>query len=158
MSELATQEALSFDYVNLSEVDPTQKALEEGFYTLKILKAAVQKGIGKTSNKPYECASFTFAVQDHPSASGRRLWERFFANDYHLKAMRRIMDNTGVEQIPGQPLADWLEELSTVQPTFKVKIDLVEDRDRDGNPRSFDFKGDVAKVSKINWWQVQPAA
>lgn len=148
----------SFDYTDLNQIDPSQQSLPTDMYTLKILKAELTSGNSKSSGKPYQCVSMTMSVTDHPDCSGRRLWERFFPGDFGLKSMRRIMDATGIVQVPGTPITEWLKELSVTQPTFKVQVQQVEDRDyKTGDPRSYDFKGDVAKVNKISWFNVIPA-
>jgi hypothetical protein len=152
MSEVL--EALGFDYVNLAEVDPSQQPLPTDVYELKIVKAGIESGISKTTGKPYECVSFGFAVTNSDKFSGRRLWERFFGGEFGLKAMRRIMDATGVPQEGS--LADWLKELMTVQPTFKVTITEIDDVDRLTGQVKLGPTGKPMKASKINWYNVLP--
>ena len=151
-----SEQVQSWQYVDLNEIDPNVQPLPEGVYTLKVLRAEHKEGIGKTSGKAYEQVKFALAVTDHEDYSGRRLWEAFFPGNYGAKAMRRIADATGIMQEPGTTLIDWLVVLSEKQPTFKVPISQVEDLDKDGKARSFDVKGNPAKVNKINWFAVQP--
>jgi hypothetical protein len=142
----------AFEYVNLNEIDPRQAKLPTGVYTLKILKAEFVKGISKAKGTEYTCASFAFAVTNDETFTGRRLFERFFPGNFGLKAMRRIMDATGVQQVPGTHISEWLTELQTLQPEFKVMVQLIEDPRGEAGP-----DGTVDKVNKINWFEVQPA-
>lgn len=130
----------AFDYLDLNEIDPTTRPLPEAVYTLQILDAKQQSGVGKASGKPYTCIVMSLAVVNHPEYSGRRLWERFFPNDFHKKALRRLMDATGVEQTPGEPIISWLERLTMEKPEFNA---LVKTKDEDNNV--------------INWYNVSPA-
>jgi len=149
----------SFDYVNLAEIDPNQELLPANMYTLKILKAELKSGVSKATNEPYTNASFTFAVQDDPTYSGRRLWESFWPNSFGLKALRRIMDATGIQQAPGQPLEEWLKDLSIQQPTFKVPVKNEEDIDyKTKKPRSFGPDGVTpARKNSLNVFNIVPA-
>jgi hypothetical protein len=154
MSEV--MESVGFDYVSLAEIDPSQQPLPTDVYELKIVKAAIERGVSKTTNKPYECVSFGFAVTNSEKYSGRRVWERFFGGEFGLKAMRRIMDATGVPQVG--TLEDWLKELATIQPTFKVTISEIDEVDRLTkqvviNP----VTGKPQKTNKVNWYNVVPA-
>lgn len=147
----------TFDYVQLSEVDPSQQVLPPDVYTLKILKANLKSGIGKESGNPYQLTNLAMAVTNHPDFAGRRLYESFFPSDFSKKALRRIMDATGIQQEPNQTFAEWLEALTAAQPEFRVKVNLVEDRDRAGNARSTNAKGECATINKIVWFEVHPA-
>ena len=143
--------------MNLSEVDPNQQVLPQDLYTLKILKAEKKDGVSKSTGKDYSMVKMIFAVVDHPEFSGRRLYDSFFPNPGGLKALRRVMDATGIAQVAGEPLTDWLKQLSVEQPTFKTFIKVEDDVDKNGDALSLDFKGETAKRNRINWYQVQPA-
>ena len=152
-----SEQAASFRYTDLNEIDPSNQALPEDVYTVKVLSAQYVEGIGKTSGQPYEMVKFFLAITDHENYSGRRLWESFFPGNYGAKAMRRIADATGLMQEPGTSLIDWLAVLTEKQPTFKIPVQVVEDLDKDGKARSLDIKGNPAKINKLNWFNVQPA-
>ena len=86
------------------------------------------------------------------------MYESFFPSDFSKKALRRIMDATGIQQEPGQSFGEWLEALQLAQPTFRVAIKLQEDRDREtGLPRSTNYKGECASINKFNWFEISPA-
>lgn len=146
-----------FDYVDLNEVDPRLERLPEDTYTLQILSAELQSGESRTTGKPWQCVAMRFAVTGEGKFVGRRLVERFFTNDYSLKALRRIMDATGIRQEPGQPLSEWLKELTIQQPQIKVQIRLEDDRDYITKEPRLDYKGEVAKRNVIVWSNVFPA-
>jgi len=157
-------EFTSFEYVNLNEIDPNQESIPAGMYTYKILKAEHKSGVSKTKQDAngqaaqYEFISVALAIQDDPKYSGRRLWESFFPNSYGMKALRRIMDSTGVQQAPGQPLDEWLTELSLQQPTFKAPLNNEPDLNRDGTVRVYAADGvTAARKNSINAFNIVPA-
>lgn len=147
----------SFDYVDLNEVDPRMERLPEGTYTLQILSAELQSGESRSTGKPWQCVLMRFAVAGEGKFVGRRLTERFFTSEFSLKALRRIMDATGIRQEPGQPISEWLRELSIQQPLIKVQVGLEEERDPITKEPRLDYKGDVAKRNVISWYNVFPA-
>lgn len=148
----------SFEYADLNAIDPSQQTLPTDMYTLKILKAEMINGTNKATGAPYSCVSFTFGVTDHPDYSGRRLWERVFPGNFGLKTMRRIMDATGVTQVPGTPITEWLQALCVEQPCIKVQVKQEQDLDwKTKEPRSLDFEGKPALKNSLNLFQILPA-
>jgi hypothetical protein len=165
MSEVAVNGIDAFEYVNLADIDPSQKNIPDGMYTLQIVKASFVRKEA-TSDKPaYAVVKLQFAVVDHPELSGRRIFGDFYMNDFNLKNLRRIMDATGVRQEPGQPLSAWVELLGQVQPTFKVPIgekDSMEYLGKDANGKAIRAPklkddGTPEKENAINYYKVTPA-
>lgn len=152
-----------FNYVNLQEVDPNLKAIDEDVYTLKVIKLAIQKKADFDGTlKPN--LSARFGVTNHEKFSGRTLWHTFWQiqdNDsFDAKALRRIADATGTPATGGLPA--WVEDMNSAQPEFKVQVKKgpptkwnKETRERevkvgpDGNP--------LPDINVINFWNVSIA-
>lgn len=112
----------TFTYADLRDVDPNFTAVPEDVYTLRVLKFEESK-TGK--GKPFVKASFS--IVNSGTVDGRRLWHNFWEigeGGRDLKPLRRIMDATGVQQTEGGEAGfkAWLEELTNVQPEFKVLV------------------------------------
>lgn len=153
----------SFEYQDLNTIDPTMKPVDEGVYTLKILKAVRQTYV--KNEKEGEFIKFHLAITNDHKFSGRRLFPTLFMSDFNLKVLRRIMDNTGVVQVPGTTLDEWLKSLTEMQPEFKTKVLTYEDRkfvkgDKGvptGEVRSTLPNGEPAPVNAIDWREIHPA-
>ena len=163
MSELYNSNE-AFEFVNLNEIDPSQKNLPEGVYTFQIVKSAFVRKEATKDKPAYAVVKLQFAVVDHPELAGRRMFGDFYMNDFNLKNLRRIMDATGVSQEPGEPLTGWVERLGQLQPTFKVPV--VEKqateylgKDAEGKPirhPKFKENGEPELENSINWFKVMP--
>ena len=118
-----------FEYFNLHDVDPTFKPVDAGVYTLQCAKMTAQKktpASGKMAGQETLMINGTFIVTGDPTYSGRRFFNTFWIhNPYDQKALRKLMDRTGVAQNPGESLIDWLAKMTQIQPTFKAKVDVV---------------------------------
>lgn len=151
-------EEINFSHVDLNDVSPDFENLPEGFYTLRWVKGVVKEKIRDDGSQvSWVSGRFVVTGPDEVAGTavvGRTLFDSFFANKWGLRTLRWIADKTG---IIGGPIDQWLEEMNTAQPEFRVTITEQEDRDRDGNPRSLDFKGECAKVNRIVWRDIQPA-
>ena len=164
MSE-AYMGAEAFEFVNLNEIDPSQKGLPEGVYTFQIVKAAFVRKEATNDKPAYAVVKLQFAVVDHPDLAGRRMFGDFYMNDFNLKNLRRIMDATGVAQEPGEALPAWVERLGQVQPTFKIPVQEKAateylGKGADGKAiRAPKLKedGSPEMESVLNYWRVMPA-
>ena len=140
-----------FEYINLNEVDPTIKPIPDGNYTLRIVKAEVKNGVGKTSQKPYRRFEVAAQVVNNATYGGRQIYDGLFVNNAASKEarfLRKIMDATGVTQEEGQPLEDWFTSLATAKPEFNA---IVKTRTYvRGN-------GDPGESNCIDFNSVQPA-
>lgn len=145
-----------FEYIDLNDIDPTPELLPEGVYTLMVVKANARSGVSQKTGNPYSCISFTFAVTDHEQYSGRRIFETVFLHPNGLKALRRLMDATGVAQQPGQPLSEWIRELAAERATFKAHVRQIEERDGDV-VRTDPETGRPATRNAISWFRLMPA-
>lgn len=146
MSEFNT-----FEYVQLSEVDPNFADVEPGVYNMKILAAEKVNGVtkaGPNQGKAYERISLQYAISGHEKFSGRRMFDSLFPNEYTFKILRRLSDNTGIAQEPGEPIESWLKKLSTVQPTVKLFVDTVPDVSFSGVPNEKNLKSDGTPGNK----------
>jgi hypothetical protein len=167
LSNTATVEVVNqpegFSYVDLNEVDPSFKPLPTDFYTLKVLRAELKSFAYKQTTKSHnagdtgEYIKFQLAVTNHPEFAGRRLFESVFFGRRELRGMRLLMDATGVSQVPGTAIDEWLKSLTEIQPEFKVKVDCVPDLNRDGSVRSVDPKtGKPQDINVVKWTEVIP--
>lgn len=149
-------------HIHLSEIDPANKPVPQNVYTLSINKAALKDFVYKNGKKAGETgyrAAFTFIITDDPEYSGRRLYDSVFIDSrLALRGLRRLMDATGIEQAPGEPLDEWLVRLAAEQPKVKILVTNEPDVDWQGNARTTKADGVTPQdVNKINWREVQPA-
>lgn len=140
-------EATSFQYVHLDQIDPSFTTIEEGFYNLKIVSAELREYDVKPGTKAYtgpgqkgHFINFGFAVTNSPKFAGRRVYATLFENGFDFKVMRRIQDATGVQQ--NGDTSAWLGKLGSIQPIVKLKVAVVPDVMRDGTPNPKTVKGD----------------
>lgn len=126
-------QVVDFENLNLNDIDPTFKPVEEGPYVLKLLGLAWKESTGKKETNQgtvYVSLNGKFGITNHPKHSGRKLYHNFFlSNSYELKALRRIMDATGVAQNPGETLKGWAERISVESPMFKVPVKQQQAKD-----------------------------
>lgn len=146
----------TFDYVDLNEIDPNPDLLPEGMYELRVVRAELRSGVSQRTGDPYQAISLSLAVVNHDQYTGRRVFETLFPNANGLKALRRLMDATGIQQQPGEPVVEWLQRLVTEQAQFKALVREIEERDPiTKQPR---MEGDrVVKRNAISWFKVMPA-
>jgi hypothetical protein len=158
---LSTDTVESFDYVNLQDVDPSFQTLPTAVRTLQVAKAEIAPFTYKNGPKAGtegQRLAFTFVVTDDAEYSGRRIFESLFPGTFTFKGLRRLMDATGIVQTEGTPLAEWLAELQSESPKFKIQVIQEDDIDRKtGAPKSLDIKGNPTKRNVLNWREVQPA-
>lgn len=148
----------AFDYVQLSEVDPTFKPIPANAYTLKIMKAEKKEftykqtrpKAGITAGDIGQYVKFQLAVVDDPNFAGRRLFETLFFGARELRILRRLADAIGVPQDAGVAFDDWLKKLSEEQPEFKTKVTEVEETNH--------ATGQLEAVNKVDWNTLYPAA
>lgn len=143
-----SSESFEFDYVNLNEVDPNLRPLDEGVYTLRITKAEIRKGVAKTG-KNWARFNFKFQVIDHPSSSGRTFYDGLFANEFAFRMLRRLQDATGVTQEEGEPLSDWVARLETEQPEVRYLVKKV--------VYTNDNTGEQGEKNEVSWSDVATA-
>lgn len=133
---------LDFRYVDLKDIDPNFTMLDPEWYDLRISKAELATYEAKKDTKTHKMGDtctridLAFTVVDHPKFTGRKIWERLFPNDFSFKVLRRIADNTGIQQTGD--LEQWLKELATVGPTIRLYVEKVPDVNFDGtlNPKT----------------------
>jgi hypothetical protein len=150
VESVVTADPEGFSYVDLNEVDPTFKPLPTNFYQLKVLKAEVKSWA--KNEKSGEYVKFQLAVVNHPEYSGRRLFESLFFSKKALRSLRLLMDATGISQVPGSPIEEWLRSLTELQPEFKTKVECLPDLDYKGNVKSIDPKtGQPMLINVVKW-------
>jgi len=155
-----------FNHVNLKDIDPNRKPVEEGFYTLQLVKSEVREyeiadtyKSGPKEGEPREDATsvtgvkgsflnLQFAISDHPEHSGRRLFLTLFPGDNTFKQLRKMMDATQEEMLDSETIPQYLERVADLNPpaTFKAFVNKREGKDRDGNPET---------KNNVNLWQAQ---
>lgn len=159
------EQIISFDYVDLHDVDPNFTLLDgPEVYSLRITKAEMPTYVAKTTTKSQTAGDsvkyvkLTFTVTDHPKFTGRKHWESLFFSDFTLKTLRRIMEATGVDQTG--TLEEWLASITQIQPVVKLQVEQVPDVNRDGtpNPQTVNPDGTPRPKNVVNWRAgVQPA-
>ena len=151
-----------FQYFNIMDVDPNFADIEEGVYELRINK--LEGGVytpqsGKSAGVETYRVKGDFVIVNHPTFAGRRLWNTFWlSNKFDQISLRKLADRTGVVQNPGEALEAWLQTMSTIQPTFKAKINSVDDVDwTTHQPKVDEITGKVQKKAVVNWREIFPA-
>ena len=151
---------VDFENLNLNDIDPTFKPVEDGLYTLKLLSLVWKEFPGKKDpTQTFVSINGKFGVANHPTHSGRKLYHNFFlSNSYELKALRRIMDATGVAQNPGETLKDWAARISVEAPSFKVAVKQQQAVDFTTKEGKVDpVSGEPVMEAKIDFRNVQIA-
>lgn len=139
----------SWEYINVNDVDPNFTAIPDDFYNLRIIQAEL-KTFDKTATGGTKgsLVKLGFAITNHPSLSGRRVYpDGMFLNDFNQKALRRISDATGVQQTGDFPA--FLKKLAAVGPVVKLKVETVPDVNfKTGAPNPFNMKPDGSPGTK----------
>ena len=137
--------------------------MPQDFYTLQVLKAELKEATYKQTTKTHnagdtcEFIKFQFVVKNHPEYTGRRIFVTLFFGARELRALRKLMDVTGVQQTPGSMLSEWLQMLTEIQPEFKAQVTNEDDVDYSGKGRTFERDGTtIAKINKVNWKELLP--
>jgi len=160
---LANTQPTTFAYVDLNEVDPNFKAIDADVYDVQILKAELKTFEYKTTTErhaagdPGQFVKFTLSITNHPTYSGRRLFESLFEGGPTMRFLRKIMDATGVPQQPGAPIDEWLNDLTEIKPIVRVPVEKVPDVDRNGTARSTKPDGSPEDKNVVRWANVGPA-
>lgn len=153
-----SEQVFDFENLNLNDVDPTFKPIDEGPYILKLMSLLWKESKGtKETNKDvvYVSINGKFAVDNHPKFSGRKLYHNFFlGNSFEQKALRRIADATGVSQNPGETLKDWAARISTTNPSFKVAVKVQQAIDFTTKEGRVDVDGAPILENKIDFRNV----
>lgn len=146
-----------FEYIHLADIDPNFSPIDEGVYTLKVMKLEYRQP--KSGGNTY--ISGQFAVTGNNKFTGRRLFNSFFGNDFDKRTLRRIADNTGVAQQPTESFGSWMDRISEVQPTFRVFVtkeaDTSWDKEKQSRVLRLDDNGKEVIVNKIRWKDIGPA-
>lgn len=143
---------LTFEHVNLNQVDPNASSVPDGPYTFQVAgvypKTYIAKS-GENAGQEGKYLSVRFAITGDERYTGRSCFETFFPNKGSAIMFRKIMDATGIAQADGQPIEDWLKDLQSQGATFNSSLITKDELDkRDGTTR---------KVQHVNLWEVMPA-
>ena len=140
-----------FDHINLSEIDPTFKPIDVGYYTLQV-NALTPKVItpkaGKNAGKSVLALNGSFTVVGDPNFAGRKLWKFFWtSNPVDVKDLRKLQDVTGVTQEAGETLSDWAARFADLNPPAEFKVFVGQEPD---------YRDPSVQVSVIKMNQAQP--
>jgi heat shock protein HspQ len=148
------------EYFNIMDVDPNFSPIEEGVYKLRINKMTLKEFPKKdNSGESWRVVNGDFTVVDDATFSGRRLFPTFWlTNSFDLKSLRKIADRTGVTQEPTENFEAWLGKLTSIQPEFRSKIEVVDEIDRaTKQPKVDEITGKPMKTNVINFKTVLAA-
>lgn len=161
------EEQLTFDHVDLNQIDPNFSTLPQDMYTLRILKAEKRTYAKKDGSGDGQFMSFNFAVVDHPTLSGRRFYDSLFPSNYAFRVLRRIADFTGIQQNAGEPLEEWLKTLTETQPLIKMLVGYRSKRVKKVDPATGveSWENEVVlndatgkpQDNAVDWREMQPA-
>ena len=125
-----------FEYVSLSEIDPNAKPIAEAMYNTRVQSIKTVDYVtknGKNAGKPGRRYEFRLQVTEDGPARGRVVFDSLFHGEGAFRALRRLMDATGIPQDNGEPLSEYLTRVAAEQPEVKYKITVKTEKDRDGN-------------------------
>lgn len=146
-----------FEYIHLADIDPNFSPIDEGVYTLKLIKLEYRQP--KSGGNTY--ISGQFAVTGDNKYTGRRLFHTFFSNDFDKRTLRRIADNTGVLQQPTESFGSWMERISTTQPVFRVFVEKGPqtkwNKEKQVREAVTDDYGKEVVTNNIRWKDIGPA-
>lgn len=142
-----TEEKLSFDHINLNEVDPSAASVPDGTYNFQV--AGVDKKTYSNEKGQGEYISVRFAITDTESYNGRSFFSTFFPGKGSAKQLRLIMDSTGVGQESGTPIEEWLKEVQTANARFSCQLKTA--------PELNKKTGVTSDRQRLNLWSVSPA-
>ncbi len=147
----AQEFAVEFEHINIMDIDPTFKPVDEGFYTLQVNKLTpktITPSKGKNQGKAVLVLNGSFTIVNSDSFSGRKIWKSFWAsNQVDLKDLRRLADATGVTQDPGQSLSEYAQTFETLNPPAEFKIFLGTEAD---------YRDPTQQVNVMKFNQAQP--
>lgn len=133
MSDFLQPDVMEFDHINIMEIDPTIKPIDQGFYTLQVNKLTpktVTPAKGKNQGKACLILSGSFTLVNDANFAGRKFWKTFWTtNPVDLKDLRRLADATGVTQTPDQTLSDYANGFEVLDPPAELKIFIAEEAD-----------------------------
>lgn len=144
-------EAVEFEHINIMEIDPTFKPIDEAFYNLQVNKLTpkvITPKAGKNANKAVLVLNGSFTVVGDENFSGRKLWKSFWAsNPVDLKDLRRMADATGVTQSPDQTLSEYAGVFATLNPPAEFRVFVGQEKD---------YRDPEQTVNIIKFAQAQP--
>lgn len=151
-----------FNHINLNEIDPSRKPVEEGFYTLNLRRVFSgtfeQQPLFKNGNpnpnyveggdNTTGYVNLSFVISDHPEHSGRFVSTFLSEGENAGKQLRLLMDATQEPMNDSETLFQYLERVADLNPPAKFKcfVGQKNGTDREGNPETQNF----AKL-----WQAQ---
>ena len=115
-----------FEYLNLAEVNPDIPNIPEGSHDFQIISAERNKFTykqdnperGITAGDEASYIKFGLAVINDAENAGRRVYQTLFPDNKTPRALRLLMDATGITQTSGMSLDEWLKSLVTERATF----------------------------------------
>lgn len=145
----ATEQVVSFEHVNLNQVDPSSNTITPGDYNLMVADAGIKTftySKGKNAGSEGSRTEFKFVITDSESFSGKTIYQSLFAGNGTLKQLRRIADATGISQ--EGTFEEWLVALKDGRAKFNAPVQIVDGTDKEGNAR---------KEPKVNLWEIAPS-
>jgi hypothetical protein len=150
----------SFEYVNLADIDPTDKPVPTGVYDLMVMKMALEKYSpkqGPNAGKEKERISAQIAITGDNPFAGRRLFHRFYLNTLSLRDLRKLAEATGMNL--NQPVDALVADFTTIQPAFKCKVNCQQAMtfDKPPVPVVDPVSGKPVEENVIVWREAIPA-
>jgi hypothetical protein len=150
---------MSFSRTNLNDVDPNFTTVNEGTYSLRVVKADLTAFVNSKTGEDSERVNLGLTIFNHPEYSGRRIWETLWEGAFGLRAMRKIMDASGVAQSSDEELASWLERTIVEKAEFKAFVSNEEDLIKGTpNPRTVKPDGSASLINRVDWKTIAPVS
>jgi len=149
----------TFDHVDLKQIDPNIEPINGGVYSLRVTDAKMVE-YEKEGNKNKRI-SFSFTVFNDSTYAGRRVFTSLFEGEFALKALRRLMDATGIVKETDETLESWLDKLVTERAEFRTSIDRLPDvHYKTGlpNPNNVKPDGTPGDKNEVNWFRLAPVS
>jgi len=125
-----------FSHINLSEVDDTIKAVDEGVYTFEINKlepkyVKITKPGSEYEGQEVLVLKGSYTIVDDEKYSGRKIWQDFFTPFKGAQiGLKRQMNATGVVQAAGEDLIQYAQQFATLNPPARFQAPLKKVADR----------------------------
>jgi hypothetical protein len=136
------QTGFEFEHINLNQIDPGYKPIDENVYnyevqSLKPTYVKINKPTSPYAGQEVLVLKGSFTVVDDDNFSGKKVWYDFWTtNKYNLIELRKLKDATGVEQLDNQSLVEWANSFATLNPSAKFQCFTTKEDDRNGVPRN----------------------
>lgn len=139
-----------FDHIRLSEVDDSQKAIDQDVYTVEVnsltpTTRTINKEGSEFQGRTVPVLQGSFTIVDNDKFASRKVWgDLWMCYKAGVVGAKKIQNATGVLQAEGQAISEWASQFATLNPPARIQV-LVEK-----------LGPEAAKPNRINFYSVKP--